>query len=220
MRTILRQGSREIAFHSPHLSLGKYLIFFLFLDMVWIVLLIGFLVVASGFPFVQPSPDPLVMIAVQIFMLILCIPALFLVVYLSSFALFTMRRLNSHKPVLLVTSEGLSFQDLLMTGTFFLSWNEVASFSMLVPASKYSRVAKELCLGPKDCAQFLSRYHPLWRFVVRVNSLATGNLIRIPQWFLSTPVEDVLSQIQETFQKELITYEVSIPDTHSKEDLS
>src|SRR5260370_30027417 len=53
-------------------------------------------------------------------------PGAVLVTLVSSFALFTMRRLVSHKPALLITHQGIDFPDLPVTGNTFLSWSENA----------------------------------------------------------------------------------------------
>ncbi len=213
MERVFTQEIYEFAVYPPRAQLVKYLVFFFVCDLLWVALLFFFLFLASGFPFVRPSPDPSLMRAVQIFMAVLSLPALFLVIWLSSFALFTMRRLVSHKPTLLITHQGITFQDLPVTGSTFLSWSEVASLSTYRRSS-----STYLCLNPKEKIQFLSRFRLLRRFFVILGSRATGTLIHVPHWFLSEPVGKILLQIQETFQDRLRAHEVQVFGSHSEKE--
>ncbi len=205
MELVSRKDAGEIAFHSQRSRLGKYLILFLFLDISWILLFIGFLLIASGFPFVRPSPAPVVMVVTQIFMLILSIPALFLIIWISFFVFFTTRRLFSHKPVLLVTSQGLYMRDLPVTGNTLLSWRDIASLSTYGRSSNFY-----LCLNPREKTQFLLHFHWIQRLFIRFGTLNTGTLIKIPHWFLSESVGEILLQIQETFQDQIRVHEIHV----------
>lgn len=216
----LSQEARKLAFQTQRSRIVKYLVFFLIMDSIWIVLLVAFLLGVSGGPFVRPSPDPSLIIVIQIFLLILSIPTCFLVIWLSFFALFTMRRLVSRRPALLVTSSGIDCQDLLATGNTFLSWGEVASLSIVSIQQTPSKSLSYLCFDPKDHAQFLLRFHLLRRIFVRLDSCATGTLIHVPHWYLSKPVREILLQIQETFPVELQTYEVQVLDADSNTNIS
>lgn len=215
MEKAFNQEIHEFAVYSQRSHLGKYLTLFLVSDLLCIALLLCFLFLATGFSFVRPSPEPALTITVQIFMAAFSLPSLFLVLWLSFFALFTMRRLGSHEPALLITHEGINFRDLPVTGNNLLCWGEIASLSIVSVYQRYGKPINYFCLDPKEHVQFLSRFHPLRRFFVRIGSLATGTLINVPQWFLLEPVEEVLSQIQETFQEKLRTYEVQILSTRS-----
>jgi hypothetical protein len=96
----------------------------------------------------------------------------------------------------------------------------IASLSVVPVPQSRSKPISHLCLDPKDHIQFLSRFHPLRRFFVSLGSVATGTLVKVPQWFLSEPVEEVLLQIQETFQENLRMYEVQILGMHSEKEFS
>ncbi len=214
----LSQGTWGWAFHSQRSHLVRYLVFFLFCDLLCAALLLGLLFLTSGVLFIRPSPFPSLVIAVQIFMSVLSVLALFLVTWVSSFALFTMRRLVSHKPALLITHQGIDFQDLPVTGNTFLSWSEIASLSILPVYAWFSKPTGYLCLDPKDHIQFLLRFHPLRRFFIRLGSLNTSTLIKMPQWFLSVPVEEVLLQIREIFREELNMYQIQVGGTPSERE--
>jgi hypothetical protein len=220
MERAFNQEIHEFAVYSQRSHLVKYLAFFLISDLLCTALLFVCLFLASGFPFVRPSPEPSLVIAVQIFMAILSLLVLSLVTLILLFTICTMRRLVSHKPALLITHQGIDFRDLPFTGNAFFSWSEMASLSVVPVYQSYSKPINHLCLDPKDHVQFLSRFHPLQRFFVTLGSVATGTLIPVPQWFLSEPVEEVLLQIQETFQEKLRTYEVQILGTHSEKEFS
>ncbi len=112
----------------------------------------------------------------------------------------------------------MGFRDLPVTGNTFLSWNEMASLSVVPVYQSFSRPLDHLCIDPKNHVQFLSRFHPLQRFFVSLSSRATGTLIHVPQWFLSEPVGEVLLQIQETFQEKLQTYEVQVLSAHRERE--
>lgn len=216
MKIVLSQENGEIAFYSQRSRLRKYLVLFLSLDLVWIVLLIVFLLIASGFLFVRPSPEPSLVIAVQIFMSILSLLALFILTLLFSLTVFTMRRCVSHKPALLITHQGINFRDLPVTGNTFFSWSEISSLSVVPLPQLRSKPIKYFCLDPKDHAQFLSRFHLLRRFFILLDTVSTGTLVHMPQWFLLDPVEDVLLQIQESFQDELRMYQIATFNTRNK----
>lgn len=220
MERAFNQEIYEFAVYSRRSHLVRYLVSFLAADLLCTALLFVCLFLASGFPFVRPSPFPSLVIAVQIFMAVLSLLFLFFVVWLSPFALFMMRRLVSHKPALLISHQGIVFRDLPVTGNTFLSWCDMASLSVVPVYQSYSEPHNYLCLDPKNHVQFLSRFHPLRRFFVRFGSLATGTLIHMPPWFLSEPVGEVLLQIQEIFQEKLRTYEVQILGTHSEKEFS
>ncbi len=202
---MLNQETREIPFHSRRSSLGRYVGLFFFSDMVYTALLIGLLFIASGFPFVQPSPDPSLVRAIQLFMIFLSPPTLFIVIWVFFFMLFTVRRLASHKPVLLVTLEGVQVRDLPMTGSTFLAWSEVASLF-----EYRRRSGTYLCFDLREKNRFLSRFHLFQRFFVLLGTLNTGTLIKIPHWFFSESVEEVLSQIQRAFGDQLSQHHVQV----------
>jgi hypothetical protein len=204
------QDIQAVAVHAPRSHLINYLIFFLLLDLILGALLCFCLLLAGGLLFVRPSPEPVLVGAVQIGMGVLALPEVFLVIWVSSFAYFTMRRLVSHRPTLLVTHQGIEVRDLPVTGTTFLSWDELASISVVPVYQSFSRPTYQLCLDPKDRRQFLSRFHPLRRLFVRLGSLATGTLIHAPQWVLSESVGEIFLRIQETYQENLRTHEVHL----------
>jgi len=216
MESVFNQGIHEFAVYSQRSHLRKYLVFFLITDLFCTALLFVCLFLATGIPFVRPSPLPVLAIAVQISMAVLSLPFLYLVVWLASFALFTMRRLVSDQPTLLITHQGINVRDLPVAGNILLSWSEIASLALVPGNQRYGQPINYFCLDPKDHVQFLSRFHPLRRFFVRLASQTTGTLINVPQWFLSEPVGKVLLQIQETFQQELRTHEVQILHTGSE----
>ena len=205
MEITLSQETREIAFHSQRSRLARYLVLFLFLDVSCIASLVVLLFIASGVGSVQPSPDPLLMSVAQTFMLLMSPPMLFFVIVISTFILFTIRRLVSSKPALLVTSEGISLQDLPRIGNVFLLWSEIATLY------EYRRPSDAFfCLDPKEKSQFLSRFNVLQCLVMRIGEWNTGTLIAVPHWLLSVPVGEVLSHIQQTFDDELTQHHVQV----------
>ncbi|HLG78378.1 MAG TPA: STM3941 family protein [Ktedonobacteraceae bacterium] len=208
MTVELSQEAREIVFYSRRSRLGKYLVLFLLLDLFWVALLIAFLFVASGIPFVQPYSHPSLMRVVQILTLLLSLLAIFLVIWISSFLFFTVHRLISYKPALLVTSRGIYMQDLPPMGNLFLFWSEIASLS------EYRRRSNVfLCLDLKEKSQFLSHFYLPWRFFAQLGALSTGTLIMVPHWLLSESVEEVLSRIQRNFDNELTQHHVRVSST-------
>lgn len=216
MERALIQENYQLAVGPPRVHLINYFMFFFVCALLLTGVLFFCLLLASGLLFIRPSPDPSLVVMVQIFMATLSLPLLFSVIFLSSFALFTMRRLLSHKPTLLITDQGIELRDLPMVGNIFLSWSEVASLSVSIAGQSLSGPIHHLCFDPKNHGQFLAHFHPLRRFLVRCGSVATGTLIPVPQWFLSEPVEEVLFQIQELFQEKLRTYEVQILSPHAE----
>lgn len=218
MERAFQQEIQSMSVSAPRRSLLKYLVFFGVCDVIMAGMLLFSLVVAGSLLFVQPSLDLSFVITLEILMGILFLLALFLVIFLSSFAFFTMGRLLSHKPTLLITPQGIHLQNLPAVGSLFLFWNEVASVSVITAGQSLSGPIHHLCLTPKNPVQFLSRFHPLRRMLVRFGSVATGTLIPLPQWFLSEPVEHILTQIQETFQEELRRDEVQIVRPSSEKE--
>jgi hypothetical protein len=220
MERAFNQEIHEFFVNSPRLHLGKWVAFFLISNLLCTALLLFFLVLASGVLFVQPSPEPSLVIAVQIFLAIVSLMILFLVMLILPFTISTIRRLVSHKPALLITYQGIDFRDLPVTGNIFFPWSEMASLSVVLVHQSYGNPHTYLCLDPKNRVQFLSHFHPLRRLFVLLGSVATGSLISVPQWFLSEPVEEVFSYIQGTFQEKLQTHEIRISYTHSEKGLS
>lgn len=205
METMLNQEARQVAFYSCYTRLTKYIILFLMLDLFLTASFITFLFVASGIPFMWPSPDLLLVRATQIFAFLLSLTMMFLITWVSSFLLFTTRRLVSHRPALLITPEGVHIQDLPMAGNVFLTWSDIAFFS------EYRRRSDDyLCLDLKERVRLLSQFHWLQQLFMRLEGLSSGSLIKIPHWFLSEPVEEVLSHIQQIFSQELIQHHIQV----------
>jgi hypothetical protein len=220
MERAFNQETHEFAVYSQRLHLGKWVAFFLISTLLCTTLLFFCLVLASGVLFVRPSPEPSLVIAVQIFMAIISLLVLFLVMLILPFTISTIRRLVSRKPALLITHQGIDFRDLPATGNIFFSWSEMGSLSVVLVPQSYGKPHTYLCLDPKNRVQFLSRFHPLRRLSVLLGSVATGSLISVPQWFLSEPVEEVFLYIQDTFQEKLRTHEVQISNSHVEKRLS
>jgi len=220
MERAIHQEIYELAVYSQRLHVGKWAAFFLIFTLLLTALLLFCLVLASGVPFVQPSPEPSLVIAVQIFMAIISLLLFFAVMLILPRTISTIHRLVSHKPALLITPQGIDFRDLPFIGNIFFSWGEMASLSVIVAGQSLSGPIHHLCLDPKNRVQFLSHFHPFRRLFVVLGSVATGSLISVPQWFLSEPVEEIFSYIQDTFQEKLRTYEVRISNPYGEKGLS
>ena len=220
MERTFNQETYQFAVYSQRLRLGKWAAFFLIFTLLLTALLFFCLVLASGVLFVRPSPEPSLMIAVQIFMAIISLLLFFSVMLILPFTISTIRRLVSRKPALLITPQGIGFRDLPVTGNIFFSWSEMASLSVVFVHQSYGKPYTYLCLDPKNRVQFLACFHLLRRLLVVLGSVATGSLISVPQWFLSEPVEEVFSYIQDTFQEKLRTHEVQISNPHGEKGLS
>lgn len=218
MERAFDQETHEWSMYSHRSHLAKYAAFFFISQLICTALLCFCLLLASSFLFIRPSPEPSLVITIQIFMAICSLLTLFLVVLLFPFTICTMRRLVSHKPALLITHQGIDFRDLPAIGDIFFSWSEMSTLSVVPIHQSYSQPNNYLCLDPKDRVRFLSRFHPLRRFLILFDSVATGTLISVPQWFLSEPVEEIFRFIQETFQEKLQTHEVQTLSTCSSEE--
>src|SRR5258706_4079287 len=103
MKRVFNQEIYEFAVYSQRSHLVRSLVFFLVCDLLCVALLFFCLFLATGFPFVRPSPEPSLVIAVQIFMALLSPLIVFLLTLPLSFTIFIIRRLGSQKPVLLIT---------------------------------------------------------------------------------------------------------------------
>src|SRR5260370_17913773 len=219
MERAFSQETHEFAVFSQRLHLGKWAAFFLISNLLCTTVLLFCLVLASGVLFVQASPEASLVIAVQIFMTIISLMVLFLVMMILPFTVSTIRRLVSRRPALLITHQGINFQDLPAKGNVFFSWSEMTSLSVVLVPQSYGKPHTYLCLDPKNRVQFLSRFHPLQRLFVVLGSVATGSLISLPQSFLSEPVEEIFSCIQDTFQEKLRTHEVRVSNPHLEKGL-
>lgn len=221
MERAFNQETHEFAAYSQRLHLGSWAAFFLTCTLLLTALLFCLLVLTIVvFSSVPPGMEPSLMITIRIAMTVLSLMALFPVMLILPFTTSTIRRLVSGKPALLITPQGINFRDLPVTGNIFFSWSEVASLSVIIAGQSLSGPIHYLCLDPKNRVQFLSRFHPLRRLFVVLGSVATGSLISVPQWFLSEPVEEIFSYIQDTFQEQLRTYEVRISNPHGEKGLS
>ena len=220
MERVFNQETHEFAVYSQRSHLGKWVAFFLISNLLCTAMLLFCLVLASGVFFIQPGPEPSLVMAVQVFMTIISLMILFLVMMILPFTISTIRRLISPKPALLITRQGIDFRDLPAKGNVFFPWSEMASLSVVLVPQSYGKPSTYLCLDPKNRVQFLSRFHPLRRLFVVLGSVATGSLISVPQWFLSEPVEEVFSYIQDTFQEKLRTHEVRVFNPSGEKGLS
>src|SRR6185312_3859365 len=116
MERAFNQETHEFAVYSQRSHLGKWVAFFLISSLLCTALLLFCLVLASGILFIQPSPEPSLVMAVQIFMTIISLMVLFLVMMILPFTISTIRRLISRKPALLITHQGIDFRDLPAKG--------------------------------------------------------------------------------------------------------
>lgn len=210
MNIISSHENREITFYPRYSRLRNYFILFFFLDLFLMVLLIGCFLIAVEFLFVQFDVSPLLIRVIQLCLVLALIPLLFLVIGVSFFMFFTIRRSISYKPTLLAISQGIAIQDLPIIGNIFLSWNEIASLSVAPVRQSFSKPEHYLALDPKDHAQFLSHINPVRRVFVNLGSQATGTLVYVPPYYFSEPTGEVLLQIQEHFQEELQKYEIQV----------
>ncbi len=209
METV-RQETWELAFHSRGSHVVKYYVFFLSMDVILIAVLYFCLLSVRGLSLVKIGPDDGFVIVVQICMAMSSILTLYLVIQLSSHVLVALRRLMSRQPAVLITLSGIECRDLPAIGNLFLPWSDIASLSEVSLQQTPSKSTYYLCIDPKDRVQFLSRFHILQRVFVRLASIATGLLISVPHWYLSEPVGEVLSHIQQDCRAQLSEHHIQV----------
>ena len=218
MENVFHQEIHRLTVSAPRTPLITYLVFFGVCDVLMAGAFVVILVLAGLLLSPQLDLGLVSVIILELLMVVNALLLFFVVIILSSFVLFTVRRLFSRQPTLLVTPQGIDLRDVSMVGSLFLSWGEVAAISVIIAGQSLSGPIHHLCLTPKDPVQFLSRFPLVRRLLVHFGSAATGALIPLPQWVLSEPVEAILTQIQELFQGEIRRYEVRLVHPSSEKE--
>ncbi len=209
METV-RQETWELTFHSRRSHVVTYYVFFLSADVILIAVLSFCLFFTRLLSLAKPGPDDGFMIVLQMCMAMNSLLALCAVIQVSSFVLMALRRLISSQPAVLITLSGIECRDLPAIGNLFLPWSDIASFSEVSIQQTPSKSIYYFCIDPKDRVQFLSHFHILQRVFVRLASIATGLLISVPHWYLSEPVGEVLSHIQQDCRAQLNEHHIQV----------
>jgi succinate dehydrogenase/fumarate reductase cytochrome b subunit len=119
------------------------------------------------------------------------------------------RRLISREPVLSFDEHGITLRDLL--GTQMLLWAEIDSLSVRAYRStSLSTYIEYLGICPKDTERYLLRLHPLLRLLLRQVTRRLGTPISLPQWYLTAPIAEILTQVQQVFSSTLHAYHIEI----------
>ncbi|HTK08988.1 MAG TPA: STM3941 family protein [Ktedonobacteraceae bacterium] len=131
-------------------------------------------------------------------MVVLCVFFIALIAFIG-WVLWSMVSLlyPTAKPALIITSEGISVQKMLMQSGFFISWAEI---DMIAPSSF---MYQYFCIFPKNPDQFLARFSSLERFNRRLNAAFVGTPLYFPQVFMEKSVQEIISQIAAQYQLEL-----------------
>jgi TRAP-type C4-dicarboxylate transport system permease small subunit len=148
-----------------------------------------------------PTDEMLPIVSLLVFVFVLFLAALIFLGWITwrmaSALLF------KSKPILTITSEGITVGRMPMLSGFSILWSEIDAIFV----SRY--LYKYLCIQPKNADQFLSRFNGLERFNRRINSMI-GAPLYVPLVFLDRPVEEILQQLYYMYASELNDYHVQL----------
>lgn len=137
-----------------------------------------------------------------------------LVVLLAVLLLFTLYRILVRTPSVMVTEDGIiDHCSLIVDGMGLLRWREIAA---ILP-SAYDKRKAFLVVIPHDPRAVLARRGPLARLFLRGITLTLPATISLPQWLLSTTVEQLCTQIRHQYGATLRAYRIHVSQDGSPE---
>jgi hypothetical protein len=111
------------------------------------------------------------------------------------FWLGLLRHLSPTKPALVIDDRGLVDQaSNYQVG--LIPWSEIRG-AKIVWRTRKGGVQKVLAIAVRDLTPFMARVGIIARTLMRLEQWLSGSVIDIPQWSLRTPVEEVLSALQQ-----------------------
>jgi hypothetical protein len=123
--------------------------------------------------------------------------AAFLVLLLGVFLVFGVARLISRSPVLIVNAEGITDNaTLIATGMGLIPWREILEFYISGPSPRLRILSTRTLIIVAD-DDTIMRKQSLWKRALYALNLGTSTAVRIPEFLLPMPLEELRAQMQE-----------------------
>lgn len=211
MDTRLSQREKVLTIYSQRSALSKWVLrFWVISAIVLCLLIIVFCLLFSLFQIMPPF-----LFAGATFMYLFLFGSCGLVLFFLPPSLWPIVPVTrcwwSPQPILSIDEQGITIYQQPVLKNVFLSWAEIATFSIMEPPSSLSSGAAIL-LSPKDMSRFF--VHSRWqRLLHRWLTLGRPRVFFHGPWFLTMPATELTSQIQQTFGEELHEYQLQIQKT-------
>lgn len=115
-------------------------------------------------------------------------------------------RISVRKPSVIITSDGIIDQcSLIAGGLGLIRWDEIENIALYA----YRENLKYICVITHDKRTPDS---PLIRLFRRSITLFLVDGANLPQWLLSTPVQDIAAEIEGRYQATLLAHKITIID--------
>ena len=134
--------------------------------------------------------------------------------WIGVYAIFTAYRAIVRKPAVIVNDEGITDNgSLIVSGVGLMRWHEIAAVYpyTYVPPTVFKIRRPYLVVLPVDAHAALTRRGLLAQMLLRVFTFTLPARTSLPEWMLSIPIEELLSQMRTQYKAQIQLYDITLP---------
>jgi hypothetical protein len=142
------------------------------------------------------------------------VAAVVVIPWIGFVALFTAYRVIVRKPAVLVNEEGITDNcSLIASGMGLIRWREMETLYPYVyeVSQRGIKIRRPyLVIVPVDTRAILTRRGPLAQMLRRLLTLTLPAGITLPEWMLTIPVAELLSEIRTQYHRQLLLHKIDL----------